>query len=70
MVSDAVDGDGTETPALAFAEGTDSIGLILSVAARSDAGAINAGIDEVADDKNALDERQRADMTAQITADE
>jgi hypothetical protein len=31
---------------------------------------INAGIDEVADDKNALDERQRADMTAQITADE
>ena len=41
----------------------------LLVAARSDAGADQRG-HEVADDKNALDERQRADMTAQITADE
>ena len=61
---------GTETPALAFAEGTDSIGLICWLLRDQMQARINAGIDEVADDKNALDERQRADMTAQITADE
>jgi hypothetical protein len=59
---------GTETPALAFAEITDPR-IVCRLFKKQLLAKINAGIDEVADDKAALSQQQREEAEAQIMAD-
>ena len=58
-----------DAPAIAHAEIPDAVGLLLWLMRDQMLAKINAGIDEVADDKNALSEQQRGEMEAQISAD-
>ena len=60
---------GLDQPALAFAETIDTAGLVCWLFKDQMLAKINKGIDEVADDKAALDERQRAEAEAQINTD-
>jgi hypothetical protein len=59
---------GTETPALAFGEVIDPR-LVCWVLMDQLVAKVNAGLDEVADDKHALDQKQREEMLAQINMD-
>jgi hypothetical protein len=60
---------GVETPAMGFTEAADSVGLMCYLFSDQLLAKINAGIDAVSDDKAALNEKQRAEMEAQIMAD-
>jgi hypothetical protein len=60
---------GTETPALAFTETTDTLGLFCWLFKDQLLAKINAGLDEAADDKAALSQAQREEMEAQISSD-
>jgi hypothetical protein len=57
-----------ETPALAFGEVIDPR-LVCWLFMDQLVAKVNAGLDEVADDKHALDQQQREEMEAQISAD-
>jgi hypothetical protein len=59
---------GTETPALAFAEIADPR-LLCWLLKEQLLAKVNAGLDEVADDKHALDQQQREQAEAQINMD-
>jgi hypothetical protein len=59
----------TETPALAFTETTDTLGLLCWLFKDELLAKINAAIDEIADDKVALSQAQREQMEAQISSD-
>jgi hypothetical protein len=60
---------GTETPALAFSESVDALGVLCWLFRDQMLAKINAEIDAIADDKHALDQQQREQMEAQISAD-
>jgi hypothetical protein len=59
---------GTE-PALAFAETVNFLGVLCWLARDQMLAKIRAGLSEIADDKNALDLKQREEMEAQISSD-
>jgi len=58
-----------EKPALAFTETVDACGLLCWLFPQELQAKINAGLDEVSDDKSALDQQQREQMEAQISSD-
>ena len=60
---------GLDQPALAFAEGPDTIGLMCWLFRDQLLARINAGIDEAADDKAAMSQQQRDEAEAQINSD-
>lgn len=60
---------GIDTPALAFSQTIDALGVMCWLWPHQILQKISAGLDEVSDDKNSLDERQRSEMEATITAD-
>jgi hypothetical protein len=60
---------GTETPALAFTETTDTLGLFCWLFKDQLLAKINAGLDEAAVDQGALSQQQREQMEAQISSD-
>jgi hypothetical protein len=60
---------GIDTPALAFSETVDALGVMCWLFKEQMLAKINAGLDEVADDKAALSQQQREEMEAQISSD-
>jgi hypothetical protein len=60
---------GTETPALAFTETADTLGLLCWLLKDQLLAKINASLDEIADDKAALSQQQREEAEAQISSD-
>jgi hypothetical protein len=54
---------------VAFAEPDDAVGLICWLFGKELLAKISAGFREIGDDKHALDQRQREEMEAQISAD-
>ena len=59
---------GTETPGLAFAETVNSFGFLLWAFRDQIIARIEQELDEIADDKHALDQQQREEMEAEISA--
>jgi hypothetical protein len=57
-----------EKPALAFTETTDTLGLLCWLFKDELLAKINAGLDEVADDKAALSQQEREEMEATISS--
>ena len=58
---------GLDQPTMTFTETVDAVSVMCWLFRDQMLAKINKGIDEVADDKAALNERQRAEMEAQIT---
>ncbi|KRQ01846.1 hypothetical protein AOQ72_10545 [Bradyrhizobium yuanmingense] len=60
---------GTEQPALAVSETVDALGFLVWIFRHEMLAKIDAGLDEIADDTAALDEKTRAELEATIAVD-